>query len=593
MTMTMKMKTTTMPRRSFFRWGGAISASLFGGALGDALAEAPGEASPLERAPIDVGGLRARNRNRSTVACQRGIVCSSQPLASVAGLDILKRGGSAVDAAVCANAVLAVVEPMSCGPGGDLFAIVWSEKDRRLSGLNASGRAPYDWNLEEARALGLKSIGPESPLSWSVPGCVSGWGELTKRFGRLKFAEVLEAAIDYARHGFPLSPVISQSWVSANEASATLRETFNPERRALGFGDVFRNSDLAAFLEILARGGAEAFYQGEVAERIVNFSREQGGRFSLRDFRDHTADWVDPVSANYRGFDVWELPPNGQGIAALQILNMLAEFDLPSLKPNSAEQLHLFLEAKKLAFEDRAVYYADMDFAKVPLEQLISKEYGRERAKLIDPARAAQSVAPGRLTGPSDTIYLTAADQDGNMVSLIQSNYYNWGSKFVPGRLGFPLQNRGALFSLAPGDLNKLEPHKRPFHTIIPAFVTREGKPVLSFGVMGGDFQPQGHAQVLMNLIDFGMSPQQAGDQPRVAHSESSEPTGVRAAGPGTVAFEDGIPDAVRLRLAEMGHRVRGGNGAFGGYQSIWRLDEPRRYFGGSDPRKDGAAVGY
>ena len=544
--------------------------------------------------PFGAGSVHARNQNRSTVACQRGLVCTSQPLASQAGLDVLKRGGSAVDAAIAANAVLSVVEPMSNGPGGDLFAIGWDESSQSLYGLNASGRSPYNWGLEAAHDMGLKAIDPLSPLSWSVPGCVSGWELLANRFGRVSREDLLRDAIYYAREGFPISPVIAQGWVSGPSSKhPTLTDTFLPGGDRLTFGSLFRNPGCAEFFEILVRDGWQAFYRGEVAERIVRFSKEQGGRFEMRDFEDHTADWVAPVSANYRGYDVWELPPNGQGIAALQILNMLEEFDIASLGANSAEQLHLFLEAKKLAFEDRAVYYADMDFADVPVQWLISKEYAKQRAKLIDPKKAARSVAPGRLAGSSDTVYLTTADADGNMVSFIQSIYHGWGSKYVPDGLGIVLQNRGQLFSLNPKDLNSLEPHKRPFHTIIPGFMTKSGRPVLSFGVMGGDFQPQGHAQVLMNMIDFGMSPQQAGDQPRVSHSESSTPMGGRATGPGRVQLERGIAEEVKRQLLDRGHDVMASVGAFGGYQSIWRMEEPRRYFGGSDPRKDGCAIGY
>lgn len=577
-----------MNRRSFLQASGATSA---GAVLAGSGAGTPADAASV---PLDEGRLAARNHNRSTVVCQRGLVCASQPLASVAGLDVLKRGGSAVDAAICANAVLSVVEPMSCGPGGDLFAIIWSENEGKLVGLNASGRAPYAWNLGEAAKKGIDTIPVYSPLAWSVPGCVSGWGALHRRFGRVGFEEVLGAAIDYARNGFPVSPIIARGWLGdSGKEYPSLYETFVPEGKRPAFGDIFKNPGMADFLGMIVRDGANSFYQGEIADRIVAYSRREGGYFSQLDFQDHRPDWVEPVSANYRGYDVWELPPNGQGIAALQILNMLAEFDIPSLEVNSAEHLHLFLEAKKLAFEDRAVYYADMDFADVPLRQLISKDYGRDRAKLIDPARAAQEVAPGRLTGQSDTVYLTAADGEGNMISLIQSTYHGWGSHYVPDGLGFALQNRGSSFSLNPEDLNKLEPHKRPFHTIIPGFLTKDGRPLMPFGVMGGDFQPQGHAQVLMNMIDFGLSPQQAGDRPRVMHSESSSPNGVRATGPGTVSFERGVDDQVRLKLAEMGHRVVPGNGAFGGYQSIWRMDDPLRFFGGSDPRKDGCAVGY
>ena len=578
-----------MNRRSFIKTSGVVSASALLG--GNSL---QARTSSGFSVPLDSAGVSARNQNRSTVASQRGMVCSSQPLASQAGLDVLKRGGTAVDAAVAANAVLSVVEPMSNGPGGDLFAIGWDEASQTLYGLNASGRSPFNWSLAEAAKLGLTEIDPYSPLSWSVPGCVSGWDLLTSRYGNLERGELLRDAIFYAREGFPLSPVIASGWVSnASSTHPSLTDTFLPGGQRLGFGDISKNPGCADFFEILARDGWQAFYEGEIAERIVKFSKELGGRFELRDFQEHRADWTTPVSANYRGYDVWELPPNGQGIAALQILNMLEHFDIGSLKPNSAEQLHLFLEAKKLAFEDRAVYYADMDFEEVPVQWLISKEYGAERAKLIDPKKAAQKVAPGRITGSSDTIYLTAADESGNMISFIQSIYHGWGSKYVPDGLGFVLQNRGQLFSLDPKDLNSLEPHKRPFHTIIPGFVTKDGRPLLSFGVMGGDFQPQGHAQVLMNMIDFGMSPQQAGEQPRVSHSESSTPMGVKSTGPGKVHLERGISPDVKNKLVSLGHDVQAGVSAYGGYQSIWRMDDPLRYFGGSDPRKDGCAIGY
>ncbi|MGD8499657.1 MAG: gamma-glutamyltransferase [Phycisphaerales bacterium] len=581
-----------MKRRSFLRLAGcACTSGLLGGRFSSAGHDGTDAAD--DGVLIDRGVLQYRNQNRSTIVCQSGIVCSSQPLASMAGVDILKAGGNAVDAAVCANAMLSLVEPMMCGPGGDLFAIIWNAKEQRLLGLNASGRSPYDWNLDKALALGLKEIPIYGPLSWSVPGCVSGWAALQKRAGRFDLARILEAPVSYAREGFPVSPVIARSWSFGSGRNPTLAKAFTPEGKPVRFGDIFRNEGLARFFEIIAREGAEAFYQGEIAERIVKFSQANGGRLSMRDFQDHTANWVEPVSSNYRGYDVWELPPNGQGIAALQMLNMLEHFDVGSMKPNSAEHLHLFIEAKKLAFEDRAVYYADMDFAEVPLKALISKEYAKQRVKLIDPRRAAQNVEPGRLKSSSDTIYLTAADKDGNMVSLIQSIYYPWGSGFVPGGMGFCLQNRGQLFSLNPNHLNKLEPHKRPFHTIIPAFMTKDGKPVFSFGVMGGSFQPQGHVQVLMNIIDFGMSPQQAGEQPRVRHLESSQPTGRRMVAGGSVAFERHISEDVRLKLANMGHKVTPGAGVFGGYQGIWRKSNPRRYFGASDPRKDGCAVGY
>jgi gamma-glutamyltranspeptidase/glutathione hydrolase len=458
--------------------------------------------------------------------------------------------------------------------------------------LNASGRSPYDWSLEAARELGLDRIPQGGPLSWSVPGCVSGWGALIERFGTRSLGELLAAPIRYAREGFVVSPLIARAWGFDIEKWPTLAPAFAAGGKPSAFGDVFRNPDLAECFEVLVRDGARAFYEGEIAERIVRFSVEQGGRFSLKDFAEHACEWVEPATSSYRGCDVWELPPNGQGIAALQILNILEHFDVAALTPNSAEHLHLFIEAKKLAYEDRAVYYADMDVAEVPVEWLISKEYAAARAKLIDPERAAADVQPGEAPVGSETVYLTTADGAGNMVSLIQSTYNAWGSRMAPPGLGFPIQNRGAGFALDPGHRNRLEPHKRPFHTIIPGFVTRRGAPLFSFGVMGGDHQPQGHAQVLMNLLDFGMSPQQAGEQPRVHHGGSSTPEGRRMQGAGDIHFEHGTPDAVKVKLASMGHGI-GKIESWGGYQGIWREDAPLRYYGGSDPRKDGCAAGY
>ena len=544
-------------------------------------------------ARLDRNLLKDRNGNRSTVVCQHGLVCASQPLAAQAGIDILKAGGNCIDAAICTNAMLGLTEAASNGIGGDLFAIVWIEKDQQLYGLNASGRAPYDWNLAAAQALGLESISRLSPLSWSVPGCVSGWDALNTRFGKLKLAQCLEAAIDYATNGFPLSPIISTHFEFDPKQAPSLANVYHPNGQQPKYGDVFRNPLLAKSYQAISEGGPEAFYQGEIADRIVATSTALGGKMSHRDLKDHTATWVDPVSSNYRGWDVWEIPPNGQGIAALQILNLLEQFDISSLEPNSAEHLHLFAEAKKLAFEDRAQYYADVEFADVPVEWLISKDYARQRVKLIDPKQARGRMEYGDPQLDSDTVYLTAADGDGNMVSFIQSNYSGYGSAICPEEVGFPIQNRGQAFSLDPRHRNRLEPHKRPFHTIIPAFMTRNGRPVMSFGVMGGDFQPQGHSQIVMNVIDFGMSPQQAGDQPRISHSGSSSPWGAKSTDGGQLIFEHGIDEMVRQQLAQMGHRIQPGIGAHGGYQAIWRLNDPLRYFGGSDPRKDGAAIGY
>jgi gamma-glutamyltranspeptidase/glutathione hydrolase len=411
--------------------------------------------------------------------------------------------------------------------------------------------------------------------------------------GKLDLAACLEAAINYGRNGFPLSPIISGHFGFDPKEYPSLAAVFHPDGKRPLYGEVFKNPLLAASYEAIAKGGDGAYYDGYIAEQIVAKSKELGGKLSLRDFRDHVPTWVDPVSSSYRGWDVWEIPPNGQGIAALQILNLLENFDIGELKANSAEHLHLFVEAKKLAFEDRAQYYADMEFAEVPVDWLISKEYARQRAKLINPKRARQQVRFGDPALDSDTVYLCAADGEGNMISFIQSNYSGFGSGICPDGIGFPIQNRGQAFSLDPKHNNRLEPHKRPFHTIIPAFLTKDDKPVMAFGVMGGDFQPQGHAQVVMNMIDFGMSPQQAGDQPRVSHSGSSSPWGAKSTDGGSLSFEHRIDDRTKLQLAEMGHRITPGAGAHGGYQAIWRLDDPLRYFGGSDPRKDGAAIGY
>lgn len=582
-----------MRRRTFLQATGAMAAAGLAGC--QTAPEPEGAVSPTATKPmrIDPKKVANRNQNRSTVTCMHGMACTSQPLASLAGIDMLRAGGNAIDAAIAANAMLSLVEPMNCGPGGDLFAIVWIEKEQKLFGLNASGRSPYAWNLAEARKRNLTGIPSRSPLSWSVPGCVSGWKALVERFGSQKPSALFDPVIRYAREGFPVSPIIASGWGAMDSAEyPTLAATFAPGGKSPRFGDVSTNPDLAAFYEILIRDGLDAFYHGEPAERIVKFSRENGGLFANKDFTDHKADWVDPAGTGYRGYDVWEIPPNGQGICVLQILNMLEQFDIGSLAPNSPEQLHLFIEAKKLAYEDRAVYYADPAFADVPLEWLISKDYGAKRAKRIDPKRASEAPVPGEFD-KSDTIYMTTADAEGNMVSLIQSIYGGWGSRLVPDRLGFAIQNRGSAFALDEKHRNRLEPHKRPFHTIIPAFVTRGGQPVFSFGVMGGAFQPQGHTQVLMNVIDYGMSPQQAGEQPRIEHNGSSDPDGSRRVDGGKVRFEHYIPEDTKSALAELGHKLDDRPDAFGGYQGIWREEGPRRYFGGTDPRKDGCAIGY
>jgi gamma-glutamyltranspeptidase/glutathione hydrolase len=576
-----------MNRRAFLQSTGALG--LFAAASAEAKSVAETKAPPF----LDMKQIAHRNQNRSTVVCQRGMVCSSQPLATQAGIDVLKAGGNCVDAAICVNAVLGAVEAASNGIGGDLFAILWHEKDQKLYGLNASGRAPAAWTIDKAQELGLTEIPQQSPLAWSVPGCVSGWAALRDRFGTKPLAELLDPAIYYAREGFPLSPIISTYFAWPSGMAPGMAAVYHPDGHTPKYGEVFKNPLLANSLESIAKDGPAAFYEGWIAEAIVKKSQELGGFMAMEDLRAHSSDWVEPVSSSYRGYDVWEIPPNGQGIAALQILNLLEHFDIGALEVNSAEQLHLFIEAKKLAYEDRAKYYADPAFAEVPTEWLISKDYAAERVKLIDPKRASTEVGHGDPTLDSDTVYLCCADGDGNMISFIQSNYSGYGSTLCPDGVGFPIQNRGQSFSLDPTHRNKLEPRKRPFHTIIPAFLTKDGKPVMAFGVMGGDFQPQGHCQVLMNMLDYGMSPQQAGEQPRVEHTGSSSPTGGRMEAGGQLEFERGFSDEVKTQLAGMGHSIRESIGAHGGYQAIWRTDDPLIYYGGSDPRKDGCAMGY
>jgi len=532
---------------------------------------------------------------RSEVIAQNGMACTSQPLATQVALDILKSGGNAIDAAIAANAVLGLMEPTGNGIGGDLFAIVWDAKTQKLHGLNASGRSPYELTLGYFEKNGYEKIPSHGPLSVSVPGCVDGWFELHKKFGRLSMSEILTPAIDYARNGFPVSELIAHYWQSNSKILQKypgFEEIFMPGGKAPEKGEIFRNPYLANTLEFIAKQGRDVFYKGEMAQKMVDYLREQGGFFTMKDFEDHTSEWIEPVSTNYRGYDVWELPPNGQGIAALQMLNILENFDIGNMGFGSPEYMHLFIEAKKLAFEDRARFYADPDFNALPVEQLISKSYGKERAKLIDLNRAGRSYPAGE-PDTDNTIYLTTADKDGNMVSLIQSNFRGMGSGMTPGKLGFVLQDRGELFTLEEGHMNVYEPHKRPFHTIIPAFITKGGEPWMSFGVMGGDMQPQGHVQIVCNIIDFGMNLQEAGDAPRIEHSGSSQPTGEKMTDGGTVSLETGFSYQTIRSLMEKGHNISYANGPYGGYQAIMRDDKNKVYYGASESRKDGQAAGY
>jgi gamma-glutamyltranspeptidase/glutathione hydrolase len=535
---------------------------------------------------------------RSPAVGKHGMAATSQPLASQAAIEILQAGGNAVDAAIAANAVLGVTEPMSCGLGGDLFAIVWDAKTKKLYGLNASGRSPRSLTLEEFQHRSLKYIPSRGPLSVSVPGCVDGWAELHNRFGKLPLDKVLAPAIQHAREGFAVTQVIARGWqagASALHEQPGFPETYMPGGHAPHHGETFQNPALAATLEKVAKGGRDAFYRGDIARAYDKFMRDVGGFVRYEDLADQHSEWVEPFSVNYRGYDVWELPPNGQGIVALEMLQLLKGFDLRHAGFGSPDHLHYFLEAKKLAFEDRARYFGDPAYYEPPVAALISSAYADKRRSLIDRLHAAANVAPGDSKLQSgDTVYLTTADKDHNMVSLIQSNFRGFGSGLCPPELGFCLQNRGELFDLEPGHPNSYAPGKRPFHTIIPAFVTKDGKPVMSFGVMGGDFQPQGHVQILVNLFDFDMGLQEAGDAPRVDHTGSTDPTGKRGvSGGGRVHLEPGFsPETVR-ELEHRGHRLSKEDSEYGGYQAIWYDAEKDVYFGATESRKDGIALGY
>lgn len=541
---------------------------------------------------------------RSEVIARRGMAATSQPLATQAALDVLKAGGSAVDAAIAANAVLGHVEPTGCGLGGDLFAIVWDPRTERLYGYNGSGRSPMALTpelLREAVGADARTIPSYGPLPVSVPGCVDGWCALHERFGRLPLGEVLAPAIASARGGAPITELIAHYWGLGSQRLARwpgFADVFMPGGHAPRKGEVFANPGLAATLETIAAGGREGFYGGRVAETIAGYMAANGGYLSTRDLAEHRGEWVEPVSVNYRGYDVWELPPNGQGIAALQMLQILEGYDLAALGFGSTEALHLFTEAKKLAFADRARFYADPAFEAAPVEALVSEEYAATRRALIG-ERAMKSAPPGtpKDLNPKleegDTIYLCTADSSGMMVSLIQSNYRGMGSGMTPPGLGFCLQDRGELFDLTPGRPNSYAPGKRPFHTIIPAFVTKDGAPHMAFGVMGGATQPQGHVQILVNMIDFGMNLQEAGDAPRWVHTGSQQPTGETMDDGGVLHLESGhAPEVVRELLAR-GHRIQPRTGIYGGYQAILVDLEEGVYYGASESRKDGQAAGY
>lgn len=532
---------------------------------------------PVGDRPAQTGG-----RTRAAVRAMNGMVATSQPLASAAGLRILQQGGNAIDAAVAAAAVLCVVEPMMVSAGGDLFAIVWHAGKKELKALNASGRSPRATSIDELRKRGFTQTPPDGIQAVTVPGAVDGWAKLLDRYGTMKLDQVLQPAIEYAGKGFPVTDVIAHDWKVAldHKNNPDFARTFLPGGRPPLPGEMAYNRNLAETFRKIAAQGPDVFYRGEIAQKIVAFARSQGGFHTDQDFAEHRSDWIDPLSATYKGYTLYELPPNTQGLVALEMLNILEGFDLKSLGHNTAGYLHLLVEAKKQAFIDRARHIADPAFYKAPLDRLISKEYAAEMRRRIDSEKVGEAAGSGP-NGGEDTVYLTVVDKDRNAISLIQSIFSNFGSGLVAGDTGILLHNRGAGFSFDPASPNRIEGGKRPFHTLVPAMVFREGRPWLSFGVMGGDMQAQGHVQVLLNLIEFGMDVQRAGEVPRFRHFERG------------LALESGIGQDVRKSLEARGHKLVNSPGMFGGYQAIMIDPVTGALFAGSDPRKDGAAIGW
>jgi gamma-glutamyltranspeptidase/glutathione hydrolase len=541
---------------------------------------------------------------RSAVWGSSGAAATAHPLATLIAVDALRAGGSAADAAIAANIALGFLEPIACGIGGDAFALVWDPTAHAVVGLNGSGRSPAALSLETQRARAKDGlIHSHGVVSVSVPGAVDAWRMLHARFGRLPWADLFAPTIQLAEAGTPVAQTVA-FYLAASHRTFTnprlgVEETGNflnvwaPNGRTPAEGEMFANPALARSYRLIAGGGAEAFYEGEIAETIDSYFRRVGGWLAKADLAEHRGEWVSPAHVGYRGVEVWGLPPNGQGLVTLQMLNMLERFDLAGMGFLSAAAIHHMVEAKRLAFEDRARYYADPAFSQTPVEWLISKDYAAERAALIHPDRVLVPAYAGEAPGHGDTTYLCAADADGMMVSLIQSNFNGMGSGLAPDGLGFMLQNRGRAFSLKDGHPNLYAPRKRPFHTIIPGFATRGGEPWLAFGVMGGNMQPQGQTQIITDLVDFGLGLQEAGDAPRWLHEGSSEPSGEAALndGWGVLCLESGMPAATRAGLAALNWRLGDSRGGYGGYQAIERL--PGRYAAASEMRKDGAALAY
>jgi gamma-glutamyltranspeptidase/glutathione hydrolase len=554
---------------------------------------------PSAQLPGDRPAGNARG-TRSPVLARNGVIATSQPLASAAGLQVMQEGGNAIDAAVTAAAVLAVVEPTMTGIGGDVFAIVYDAKTKGLRALNSSGRAGSKADADMLVANGNRMMPGSGPYTVTVPGALAGWAELLEKHGTIPLARALAPAIRYARDGYPVTEIIADQWQDAEKKlaqDAAAAAVFLPNGRAPRHGEVFRNPDLAKTLEAVARGGRDVFYKGQIGGAIAAHLQSKGGFVTAEDMAKHRADWVEPIGTNYRGYDVYEMPPNTQGFVALEMLNILEGFDIKALGHNSAPYLHLLAESKRIAFADRAAYLADPDH--VPphvLKALISKEYAATRRKEIDPSRAADDYGAGAFAGTTssqdpdahfegrdrgDTIYLAAADGQGNAISFINSLFGTFGSGVVVPGTGVVLHNRGSGFTLQRGHPNRLAPGRRPFHTLVPAFIMKDGRPLMPFGVMGGDNQAQAHVQVVVNLVDFGMNVQDAGDAARVRH------------GGDDLMAESGIGPEVRAALTRMGHSIRDGRGAMGGYQAVFIDPKTGVLMGGSDPRKDGLAIGW
>jgi gamma-glutamyltranspeptidase/glutathione hydrolase len=587
-----------MRRRTFL--AALPAAAMAAPALADSRSENPNRNRPDVGAGDRIDG--ATFASRSTAWGRSGAAATAHPLATLAAIDMLRAGGSAVDAAIAANAVLGFAEPIACGIGGDCFVMLWDPRQKKVVGLNGSGRSPRALSLDTVRSRAKNGMIPShGAISVSVPGAVDAWWTLHQRYGKLPWARLFGPAIEHAQQGLPVTQNVAyyleRSQKNFTRPGSGIEEVENfktvwtRDGRTPREGEIFRNTGLASTYQQIAQGGGRAFYEGEIAQVIERYFKRIGGWMTRADLAAHRSEWVEPRATGYRGVDVWALPPNSQGLATLQLLNILETFDVKAMGFQSAAAIHHAVEAKRLAYEDRARHYADPAFYKAPVDWLISKDYAAQRARLIRPDRILDPIHPGQAPSRGDTTYFTTADADGMMVSIIQSNYRGMGSGLAPDGLGFMFQDRGELFALTDGHPNLYAPGKRPFQTIIPGFATRNGAPWLSFGVMGGDMQPQGQAQIISNMVDFGLGLQEAGDSPRWHHEGGMEPTGEQLGVQGLLRLETGVPQATQRQLAAIGWKLGESDGGFGGYQAIERW--PGRYGAATEMRKDGVALAY